>query len=231
MKNLFAVKCLMLGALLFSPLAHSAGCGSENIEFHNATPLEEKVSCESIEKIAAYFRSHGVELSNLKMKFFFESQVSIPGGFPGETIPVHGYFDTDDNSIHMTHFDSASQTQRRPWGLAWTEPMATSLLLHEIAHLYAMSYMGNNFRQVQRHWHELVAYAVQLELMPADLRAQVLGSETRPFDDRSSVSSMHYEMDPEQYARRAYLSVQAWGGGRFLKDLLELRVNEAKGQF
>jgi len=218
-------KCLILIAILsLRALPASAdACGYTGVRIEGAQAVEEKAACASIEKLTVYFRSIGIESAAPTIHFYFKPEVILPGT---ET-RVHGYFDTDDNSIHMTHFEG--QAGRMPWGFVWSEAMASSFLLHEVAHLFAISYMGGDFRKLQRHWHEFLAYSLQIELMDPELKQRLLqfnGGATA-FEKPGDVSSMHYEMDPDRYALRAYFSTQKWGGVTFMKNLLNRKIPES----
>jgi hypothetical protein len=222
--------CMFVGVSAFAAASQAADCSSNLIQFENATAIETKAACESLEKIAVYFQSLGANVSGFKIKFIFADQVLLPAEKPEDRVPAHGYFDTDDNSIHMTHFDSASQTERMPWGFLWTEEMAASFLLHEVSHLNAISFMGNSFRQLPHFWHEFLAYSIQVELMPAELKTKILQftPDTPAFESPSAVNSFFYEVDPEKYAIRSYRSMKAWGGASFLKDLMDLKIKAAR---
>jgi hypothetical protein len=204
-------------------LPAAAACGYASVIIEGAKPAEEKAACASIEKLTNYFITLGIRSPDPTIHFHFKPQVVLPG----TDVRVHGYFDTDDNSIHMTHFDG--QADRMPWGFVWSEAMASSFLLHEVAHLYAISYMGDNFRKLERHWHEFFAYSLQVELMDPDLKARLLqfSGGAKAFDTPTKVTAMYYEMDPESYALRAYLSSREWGGENFLKNLLDRKIPES----
>lgn len=217
-------KFLILLVITFFPLRSALGaCGYESVTIKGAKAAEERAACDSIEKLSSYFRALGIETAAPTINFHFKPEVILPG----TDIRVHGYFNTDDNSIHMTHFEG--QAMRMPWGFAWSEAMASSFLLHEVAHLYAISYMGDNFRALQRHWHEFLAYSLQVELMEPELKGRLLqfNGGAKAFDTPVNVSSMHYEMDPEGYALRAYLSTEKWGGKDFVKKLLDRKIPES----
>lgn len=212
---------LVLISIRVSPA--EAACGYNGVVIEGAKPAEEKAACASVERLTTYFRSLGIEAAEPTIHFYFKPQVLLPG----TDISVHGYFDTDDNSIHMTHFDG--QAERMPWGFAWSEAMASSFLLHEVAHLFAISYMGNDFRKLERHWHEFLAYSLQIELMEPELKSRLLqfSGDAKAFEKAADVSSLHYEMDPDRYALRAFLSSRKWGGDSFLKNLLDRKIPES----
>lgn len=214
----------LLTFLLIPHLAQASACGLELVAVQNANALESNAACTSLAKVFAYFQAMGATVAEPKITIVFETQVYLPG--PEPRTPVHGYFDTDDHSIHITHFDSASQKERMPWGLVWSEAMAESFLLHEISHLFAISYMGDAFRELPHFWQEFLAYSIQIELMEPGLKQRLLqfSGGAKAFDNPESVTSFHYQMDPEGYALRSYLSYAAWGGPKFLKDLIDLKI-------
>ena len=214
-------------ALLSSP---AFACESPTVSIEGANATEKQAACDALAKMNDYFLSLGIAAQAPTIKFLFEQQVRLPSQIPEERIPVHGYFDTDDNSIHTTQFASESQTARRPWGLPWTEKMAGSILLHEVSHLYAISHQGSSFRELAHHWHEFLAYSIQIDLLDEETKKELLANypNATPFSDPGSVNSFFYESEPELYAVRAYLSTHAWGGKKFIADLLKLNVKEAR---
>lgn len=224
MRSILYKSLILLSIFAGRPLAASAeACGISSVTIEGAKPTEEKAACDSIGKLTAYFQSLGIKTDVPSIHFYFKPQVLLPG----TDISVHGYFDTDDNSIHMTHFEG--QAERMPWGFAWSEAMASSFLLHEVAHLYAISYMGDGFRKLDRHWHEFLAYSLQIELMDPELQGRLLqfSGGAKAFDAPADVTSLHYEMDPDRYALRAFLSSRKWGGEAFLKNLLDRKIPES----
>jgi len=223
------MKFALLPAFFFLS-ATALACESPKVSIEGASALERQAACDALAKMNDYFVSLGVAHQDPTIKFVFEQQVKLPSQIQKDRIPVHGYFDTEDNSIHTTKFSAESQSARRPWGLLWTQKMAASILLHEVSHLYAISHQGPAFRELAPHWHEFLAYSIQLDLLDEETKKELLANypNATPFSDPGSVHSFFYESDPELYAVRAYLSARAWGGKKFIAELLKLNVKEAR---
>jgi hypothetical protein len=209
-----------LAFLLVTSVAHAAECANRNAVIVDATEVESKAACDSLATVMAFFQSIGAE-TNPKITFVFEDQVLTPAEKPADRIPVFGYFDTVANSIHMTHFESPIQKGRQVWGQNWSDELAASMLLHEAAHLVAISYMGDRFRDIPHFGHEFIAYAVQFAVMRAQLRENILeANPLKPFENLEDVSQMAYEFDPHGFGVRAYLWL-AIAGNDSIKKILD----------
>ena len=51
------------------------------------------------------------------------------------------------------------QRERRPWGIAWGQPIAYSILEHELVHAIVANSLGNRYQKLAKVWHEFIAYA------------------------------------------------------------------------
>ena len=211
------MKWLILFALV-SLSAQAATCPQHNAILENASPKEAAAACASLDKILGYFKSIGADVEP-KITFLFEDRVVTPQG------PAYGYFDTDTNTIHMVHFNSLQEKDHVIWNLKWSDELAASFLLHETTHLVVVTYMGDRFRSISHVAHEFMAYAVQLSLMDAKLRAKVLKlNPNTPFENPDYVSPLVYQMDPNGFAISSYLSLAKWGDPLVIKKIMDGEV-------
>ncbi len=207
---------IALAFLSFS--AQAAECPNHSASLENATAKEAAAACTSLDKILAYFKSIGVDVTP-KITFVFEDKVETPQGL------AYGYFDTDTNSIHMVHFGSPQEKDQVVWNLKWNDEIAASFLLHETTHLVVVTYMGERFRSISHVAHEFMAYSVQLLLMDQKLRAKVLKlNQNSAFETPDYVSPMVYQMDPNGFAISSYLSLAKWGDPLVIKKIMDGEV-------
>lgn len=221
---------LWMVGLLFSTTTWAANCpGQPQLRIEGGTPLEVQETCRSFQKITALFAGMGIKADD-KLTLFFKDVVYLPGENESteNRTPVYGYFDTDTREIHLMHFQSPAQESRSAWGLAWTNELASSFLLHEMTHLVVTSFLGADFKRLARPWHEALAYAVQLELMPVALQKEVLSAQkdlvADPFTEVRSINFMSYAVDPDSFAIRAFAAIQKWGGRDFIKKVLDNQI-------
>lgn len=180
--------------------------------------MEAEVTCNSLKRVVAVFDQMGVAFHAPFKVIFFESLY-----YPGTDIPLFGSFDTNTNEIHMLSFRSSQQRGRTAWGLPWNDQLAESFLIHEMAHLVAITSMGSDYKRLAPVWHEFIAYTVQFQLMPEDLRKQILSRAhlQEPYENHWGVNFDIYLMNPDLFAIRSYLSAEEWGSGEFLKKLMD----------
>lgn len=216
--------------LLFSATTWAANCPTHpQLRIEGGTDLEVQETCRSFKKITAFFAEMGIKTDD-NLTLHFKDIVYLPGENENteNRTPVYGYFDTDTREIHLMHFASPDQEHRSAWGLTWTHELASSFLLHEMTHLVVTSYLGADFKRLARPWHEAIAYAVQLELMPVALQKEVLSGQkdlvADPFTDVRSVNIMSYAVDPDAFAVRVFAAIKKWGGREFIKKLLDNQI-------
>lgn len=210
------IRAIVVAAALTPMLSWASG-----MEIVGATPQEAEAAQTSLARIVSYFKSIGADVDP-SFKIIFKDEVLLPGS----DTSVYGYFDTDTEEIHVLHFKSPKQADRKPWKQEWNDELAESFLLHEMAHLVAISYMGENFKRLSHAWHEAIAYTVQIQMMSPSLRSAIAASIERPqpYTDMDMVSTTRYGFDPEEFGYRASLSIPLWGGDAFVKRLLDGEV-------
>lgn len=200
---------------------------STHLTIDGATEIETAQTKIAYKKLVDYFLKLGITISP-KIKVVFEDEVFTVDA-EGQRTQVYGYFDTDKEEIHLMHFKSEGQSGRFVWRIDWSDEMASSFLLHELAHLMTVSALGHDFKKLNRAWHEWIAYSIQFELMPVKLRGEILkkfpAAESSFFENFQSVNVMNYGFDPETFAVRSWRSYRHWGGIKFLKLLLNGKVH------
>lgn len=205
----------------------SGVCGYPDVTILQATEVELAGACRSVNKIVNLFDLHEIK-SNPKMILTFKDSVTLLDG-EGKPYSLFGYFDSDTNEVMMTHFHASRNfNERKPWGFKWNSQMAESFLLHEVAHLLTIQYLGVREKEISRTWHEAIAYYIQLHLMGPELRDLILKSvsvkDADIFQHPAHVYSMVFRADPEYFAVLAYLSIERWGGMKFLKEVFDGKV-------
>ncbi len=227
--NLLSSFFLIIG-LLFNATTWAEDCPRHpQLHIEGGTSFEIQETCRSFEKIATFFARMGIQADD-KLTLHFKDIVYLPGENESteNRTAVYGYFDTDTREIHLMHFQSPAQESRSAWGLAWTNDLASSFLLHEMTHLVVTSFLGADFKRLARPWHEALAYAVQLELMPVALQKEVLSAQkdlvADPFTEVRSINFMSYAVDPDSFAIRAFIAIQKWGGRDFIKKVLDNQI-------
>jgi hypothetical protein len=125
------------------------------------------------------------------------------------------------------------QRERRPWGIAWGQPIAYSILEHELVHAIVANSLGNRYQKLAKVWHEFIAYAVQPEIMESDLKSKVLANypDARPFQFLESVNPVVYAADPDEFGISAYLFTVANGGPKFIGQILVKEVPFSTEEF
>lgn len=201
---------------------------ASGMEIVDATPLETAAARTSLDRIVNYFKSIGANVDP-SFKVIFKDEVLLPGS----DTSVFGYFDTDTKEIHILHFESPQQSDRRPWQQAWNNEIAESFLVHEMTHMVATSYMGDDFKRISHAWHEALAYTVQFQMMSPSLREAIAAASERPqpFSGQDMINSFIYEADPDAFGYRASLSIPIWGGDAFLKKLMDGEIAGTQKNF
>jgi hypothetical protein len=118
-------------------------------------------------------------------------------------------------------------TDDAPWGITSSRVLVNTILRHELAHMAVTQILGSNSLRLQREWHEFIAYAIQFELMPADLRARILDryAHVRPADDLRQINAMTYRLaDPSEFGVLAYKSYQVHGRTALIRRLITFEI-------
>lgn len=189
-----------------------SACGQRGVEVVYKRSADLALACEALADIVTYFRQIGFQFEPRFSVKFAEPQLQ-----PAEGLVSYGHADVHSSSVVV--YTSA---HRRPWGLPWSTELAASFLRHEVAHIAAWQVLGAEGRRLPREWHEFIAYAIQLDLMNAKLRAAVLANsaDVRAVADLSAINEFTYGMDPDVFAVTAYLTYRERGTQNFVRALL-----------
>ncbi len=108
----------------------------------------------------------------------------------------------------------------------WGQPIAYSILQHELAHAVVATVLGSEYQNYAKAWLEFIAYSVQFGIMNAELKSKVLANypDTRPFQFPESVNAIVYAADPDEFGVSAHLFTEANGGPAFIREILAKEV-------
>jgi len=220
---------LLLAAIV--PTYAIADCGRSGITVVG-NPEEHDDACASLDEILQYFARGDLSVE-LKLTIRFEQSVylqrgagSAPVSAGAEPIPVSGFYHVARQEIRMTSSTSPWSQRRRPWNLPWDRTLSRSILTHEIAHAIIYQLLASNHAKLPGAWHEALAYAVQIELMPPNLRERILAQYP---DQQAFLSTLHindvvYGVDPDGFAISAYKTYVRNGGIDFMKHAIALQL-------
>lgn len=165
----------------------------------------------------------------LTIRFQREVYVDVVNPLTNETslIRVSGIYRAGTKELQMTSSHSPWISQRRPWGLAWDQEFAHSILQHEIVHAELAQLMAGSYDKLPRSWHEALAYAVQIDLMPPNLKARVLEPyrSEEGFVNTLEVNDTTYELNPDAFAVASYKLYVRKGRLDFLKRVISLQLD------
>lgn len=219
---------ILLLSLFLSIPALAQECGYEQLRINGGSKVEKAAACEAIGKIVTFFDSIGVRV-HPKFELNFSEKLSHPK--TGD--PLFGYFDSDTGQIFMLTFNAEAQKNRKAFLAPWSDQLAKSFLIHEMAHMAIVGYMGEKAKEITPYWHEAMAYSIQIETMDKDLQDQVLLNyrDMPAFDSMISVNGINYGVDPHAFAIQVYKALDTWGGGSFIKDVMDGKVSDTKPFF
>jgi hypothetical protein len=193
-----------------------------NCATHGITVLYEGASelnaaCKALSDVVGYFGQIGFQVP---AKFSVHFADRGGDGSKGHS-PAHGLFDPLRSQIVIYRASEA-----KPWGQAWSPLLAGSFLRHEIGHTAIWEAVKANPKQLRPEWHEFIAYAVQLDLMDAGLRQQVLAAhaDASPVKDLSEINEFSYGMNPEAFAVVAYKTYLERGAAAFVRQVLKSEI-------
>ncbi|QCI64799.1 DUF6639 family protein [Phreatobacter stygius] len=225
------VLILALLAAAAVPVKALAACGRSGVTVVGS-PGEHDEACAALGEVLQYFADGGLAVE-LRVTIRFQQSVHLESGADAATplttvepIPVTGFYLAARQEIRMTSSTSPWVYQRRPWGLPWDQPLAHSILKHEIAHAVIYQLLGANHRKLPRAWHEALAYAVQIALMAPDLRAGILARypDRQAFSSTYHINDFVYGVDPDGFAIAAYKTYLRDGEIEFVKRALSLQL-------
>jgi hypothetical protein len=221
------VAIALIGLVLPQPAL--AACGYSGVSV-SGTAEELADACQALEEVLGYFRKIGLR-PEPAVEISFQDRVYIdmyphvyePAG--KEAVgrnEVSGSYNFRLRELQITSGRRELRRERRPWGIAWSQPIAYSILQHELVHAVVASLLGREYQKFAKAWHEFIAYAVQFDLMDPALKAKVFANypDAKPFQFPESVNPIVYAADPDEFGVSSYLYADANGGPRFIGQLL-----------
>lgn len=191
------------------------------------------VACVALTAVADYFERLGNPIEP-QVRISFQDEVWITlEGTGADRLKVSGCYDPRIRTVRITDWRTGTRPDRRPWGLPLDEAMIRSVLVHELVHMAVIDLLGEgSAARLGGAWHEFVAYAIQLTLMPEAMRAQILARhlDLAPFSSPWEINQATYASDPDRFALRAFLHMQAHGGEALLRAILAGEVQTGMGE-
>ena len=217
------------GALLiaFSTFAF-ADCDRASVRIFGTT--DERLSaCQALDEVLLYFNANGHEVdTDLVVRFEPSVYVRTESSRANldELVSVGGSYGATINEIQILSSTSLS-FERRPWGLSWDAAMAYSILEHEMVHSVIIRIMGMRYQKLPHAWHEALAYAVQIDLMPSHLREEVLAlyPTEEGFANTLQINEIVYGFDPDAFAVAAYHTYRKGGRIEFLNRAINFELD------
>lgn len=228
------ILALVAAVLLGSGVTRApAACGHERVSV-SGTAEEVADACRALDEVLAYFRKIGFQPEpDLSISFWDQVYIDM---FPQTYKPaakdsvsrsrVSGSYDFRRKQLQMTSGRRDIRRERRPWGIEWGQPIAYSILQHELVHAVVASLLGNEYQNFAKAWQEFIAYSVQFDIMDREFRRQVLANypDARPFQFPENVNPVVYAADPDAFGVSAHLFTEANGGPEFIRQILAKEV-------
>ena len=221
---------VLIGVVL--PQFALAACGYEAVSV-SGTVEETADACRALDEVLLYFKKIGIQPAPV-VSISFQDQVYIDtyphthdptGGDLAGKNEVSGCYNFRGRELQITSGRRDFQRERRPWGIAWGQSIAYSILEHELVHAIVANLLGSKYQKISKAWHEFIAYSVQLDLMDSELKRKVLANypDAKPFQFPENVNPIVYAADPDEFGVSAYLYTEAKGGPRFIGQILQER--------
>ncbi|UCF97909.1 MAG: hypothetical protein JSV89_22515 [Spirochaetaceae bacterium] len=176
----------------------------QQLVIENDTELEGLLARTAFARVSDHFQSMGFPIPSASYpRIAFQDRIMIDG-----TTIDHacGVFDPSTDTIYMIHYDSLQFQTYSSLGIEACEELYFTILVHELAH-YANSQVSPGLIITI---DELIAAAVQLSLMDAELRNRILGStDVKRFQNVREIRIMEYRNDPDNFVLASYfLSIE-----------------------
>lgn len=231
MRKLALATTVLIGIVV--PQCTSAACGYDGVSV-SGTAEEVADACRALDEVLSYFRNIGLQHDpQVSISFWDQVQIDM---FPQTYKPtgkdsvgksqVSGSYDFRRRELQITSGRREIRRERRPWGIEWGQPIAYSILQHELVHAIVAGLLGSEYQKFAKAWHEFIAYSVQFAIMDRELRSKVLANypDARPFQFPESVNPVVYAADPDEFGVSAYLFTEANGGPGFIRQILAREV-------
>jgi hypothetical protein len=224
----FLPRLIMSGALLIA-LSGPAFADCNHMAVKVTGAADEQISaCRALGEVLSYFEAGGLSVEP-RLNVYFEPSIFVrTRGSPANAtgvIPVSGFYEGATNRIRILNAASEG-AGRRPWGLRWDAATAFSILEHEIVHAVIAQITGERYAKLPHAWHEALAYAVQIDLMPMRLRDDVLARypAEEGFANTLQINDIVYGLDPDHFAVAAYQTYKRGHGIAFLKRAIQFEL-------
>jgi hypothetical protein len=171
----------------------------QQLVIENATELESRLAQEAFPKVVDYYRFLGFPIPPASYpRNVFQDTVAVDGRIMDH---AHGVCDPATGTIYMIHFDSPQFQNCGSLGIGACEELYSAILMHELAH-YANSLVSPGLVTTI---DELIASAVQLSLMDAELRNRILCStEVARFRNVREIRIIKYRDQPDNFILASY---------------------------
>jgi hypothetical protein len=238
LKRITAVALVLIGIVM--PHDASAACGHEGVSV-SGTVEEVDDACRALGEVLNYFARIGARPVP-QVRISFQDQVYIDMYLhtydPASKQPVgenevSGCYNFARRELQVTSGRRDIKRERRPWNIEWSQPIAYSILEHELVHAVLANLLDGSYQRLAKAWHEFIAYSVQIDLMDRELRNKVLANypDATPFQFPESVNPIVYAADPDEFGVSAYLMAEASGGSEFIRQLLTKGVPFSTEEF
>lgn len=185
-----------------------------------ASAQERRIACHAARQAVDLVERCGIAL---RRSLYVHVQADVRHPFGGQ---IFGYFETKQEKVIVTRLANvASLVQGTPYAGLPQADFYTSLIVHEVIH--GIMYQNLKRPVTSQAAYEYPAYALQIESLSPDVRAQFLSSFDQEGIRRASLfSDSILSFDPFFFAARAYHHFNASGKGcAHLGALLEGEVN------
>lgn len=176
--------------------------------------------CVARARVAGYFGRIGYAIAaRFSVQFVDDRTARVDSQAP------HGWLDLTNSTIGISR-----SSDRRAWGLEWNAEIEESIIAHEITHLYIVTLLGDDQYRIARAWHELLAYAIQFEVMDAGLRQAILARypDADAVTWLTEINEFTYGADPERFSVVAYRTYIAQGGAAFVRRTLSFEFWQSR---
>ena len=193
-------------------------CGHAGVKLVNARLRDIAKVCGGLRDVMGYFDGIGLPFGPTVTVELGGSSSDDGGGW----FRAHGSFDAQKRTIQLT--DAAKHSA---WGISSEGELGDSFLRHELVHSAVHLILGEQAaKRIPRHWQEFIAYAVQFDLMPPQLRDAILiaNPDVAAFDDIVYVNEFIYATAPDVFAISAYKMYAERGRGKLLRQILTFEI-------
>jgi len=165
-----------------------------------ATNIEKEITKRAFELALVYYKKMGFIFPDLIFpKVYFSTPVNWKENISENTIAL---YNNVDQYILMPPFNSKIFQERTILGHKGNKEIYLSILFHEFCH-----YLNNQINpKIVRHHDEFIACALQLAILPEELRNRIVDEFCGlVFKNRNDISLLAYIYTPKQFQVASYL--------------------------